>query len=367
MTNLLDSFFLDRNYRWSTYAVSCVASIFHASVNLLAFHRDKTEVGLETVILFCLFLALGIRLHSILRKVPTETPISTVQPGQFLNVSILATIAIAFGFIITSKSDMLPKLQAKVIDARIERVNQTVAHAYAILSPEQADTELRKRFQKLQSIADTSYRYQIPVDLDTLNKAEATIHASLKQPTLSPQTKQVGLIASAKLVDLAALRKTEANTEGPPSYVFNSAVEISDKNIRIKGDHSTITFGGGDFFIRHSTVVFDGINFRAEQPFREALYLGDSSSIVIVRDSTIENLDQTLDRVTWVNVQFQHSMIRIRGGPITLVNVSFKDCDLRWLFLGPVAVDLREKIIKADGQPITFAFEGYPEHTQKPE
>ncbi len=366
MTNLLDSFFLDRNYRWSTYAVSGVVSISCASVNLLVFHRGKTEVGLETAILFCSLLILGVRLYSVIRKVPTETSVSPVQPVQFLNVSILATIAIAFGFIITSQSDVVPKLQAKVIDARLERVNQTVAHAYAILSPEQADTELRKKFQKLQSIVDTSYRYQIPVEPSSLRKVEATTRTLLKRPTLSPQTKQVGLIAAAKLVDLATLRTTEANTERPPSYFINSMIEISDKNIRWKGDHSTLTFGAGELLIRNSTVVFDGINFRSERPFREALYLGDAASTIIVRDSIIENLDQTLDRVTWVNVRFQHSMIKLAGGPFALVNVSFADCELRWLN-GPVASDLRERITEAEGQPINFAFEGYPEHNQKSE
>jgi hypothetical protein len=175
----------------------------------------------------------------------------------------------------------------------------------------------------------------------------------------------VGLIASAKLVDLSALRRTEPNTEQRLSYVINSPLLISDTSIRWKGDHSTLTFGDA-LLIRNSTVVFDGINFRSERPFREALYLQDAASTIIVRDSTIENLDQTLDRVTWVNVRFQHSMIKLRGGPFALINVSFTDCDLRWLN-GQVESDLRNRITAANGQPVTFAFEGYPDHTQKPE
>ncbi len=265
-------------------------------------------------------------------------------------------------------ADVLPKLQAKVIDARLEQVNQAVTHVYAIQSPEQKDTELRKRFQKLQSIADTSYRYQIPVDQSSLRKAEATTRTLLRRPDLSPQTKQVGLIASAKLADLAALRATEAETQVPQGYPIAANVPISGKSVRFKGDHSSFLFNGGSFVIRNSTVVFDGIDFRGPVPFTVSPLILDSKSIVVVRNGTITNLDQTLDGITWVNVQFQHSRIRLNGGPITLVNVSFdKDCELLWLMLGQVGFELKEKITKANGQPITFAFEGLPEHTQKPE
>jgi hypothetical protein len=369
MSSSLDSFFLDRNYRWSTYAVGGGVSFFYGLVNIFALHRDKSEVALETVLLLCLFLALGIHLYHTLRKTPGETPESPTHPWQFSSVSMLTAVAVVFGSVavLATQSNIIPRLQAAVVDARLESWNRPITDAFIIQSPEQADKELRSRFQKVQSIADLSYIYQIPVDPNSLDKAEATVRTSLKRPALSPQTKQAGLIASAKLVDVAALRSTEANTVKPPSYVINSVLELSGNNIRFKGDRSPITFGSGEILISQSTVVFDGIDLRSEQPFRQGLLVEDSRSRVTVRNSTIENLDQTLDGITWVNVQFDHSMIRIGGGSFTLVNVSFRDCDLRWLFLGPVAVELREKITRANGQPITFAFEGYPERPQKPE
>lgn len=369
MSSSLDSFFIDRKYRWSTYAVSGGVSFFYGLVNVLALHRDKSEVALEIVLLLCLLLTLGIRIYPTHRKAPRETLGSPTQPAQFSSVSMLTAVAIVLvsAGVLATQSIILPRLQAAVVDTRLELWNRPTTHAFIIQSPEQADKELRSRFQKVQAIADISYRYQIPVDPNSLDKAEATVRTSLKQPALRSQTKQAGLIASAKLVDVAALRSTVANTVKPPSYVINSMLEFSDKNIRWKGDHSPITFGSGEILISQSTVVFDGVDLRSEQPFKQALYVEGSRSRVIVRNSTIENLDQTLDGITWVNVQFEHSMIRIGGGSFTLVDVSFRDCDLRWLFLGPVATELREKITQANGQPITFAFEGYPERPQKPE
>src|SRR5437667_4480046 len=215
---------MDRNYRWSIYAVSCVASVLYASVNVLALRRGKTEVSFETAILFCLFFALGIRLYAVLRGIPPETSVSQIKPAYSDPVFGFIPIAVVFGLIIVSQSSLVPRLQAAVIDARLEKADRSISYVFTIQSPERADAELRERFQGLESVADTAHRYEIPVDLDRVYKAAAMVRASLQHAARSDQTKQAGLIASAKLVDLAALRRTEGNTVRSPGYVINAPV-----------------------------------------------------------------------------------------------------------------------------------------------
>jgi hypothetical protein len=69
----------------------------------------------------------------------------------------------------------------------------------------------------------------------------------------------------------------------------------------------------------------------------------------------MKHVIQSLDRITWVNVRFENSLIPYLGGPLTLRNVSFNDCSLE---LGnPVAFELSKRIEEAQGKPITFVYE----------
>jgi hypothetical protein len=375
MTNLLDSFFLDRNYRWTTYAVSGLFSISYASINVLVLHRNNAEVCLEAAILFCLFLGLGIRLRAGLRKLSPETlpeispPPS--EPREIYSHYIAILLSVAFVFGIAVHGNVIPKLQAIVIDARLERIDHPLRNAYTFQTPEQRDAALRSKFRQLEAIADTADRYQIPVYPSTVLKAKKTIQTSLAQSAISPQTREEGLIASARFVDLAALWKTQGNT-ARPGLIMSSNLSITDTNVRYLGEHTPVVSDGEGFIIRNSTVVFDGIDFAAPQPFAGSPFTFDSKSVVVVRNGTITNFDQILDGITWANVQFHHSMIKFKGGPLALVNVRFIDCDLRWIspdvpFGGAIGNELYKKIMQANGQPINFAFEGNLDRNRKPE
>ena len=365
MSSPLESFFLDRNYRRAINALSGITSTLYVSLNLLALHREKVKVTVETAFLLCLLLAVGMLLHSTIRKTTPKRSLPNPEPGKFLPVFISLAIGIALLGILQTK--LVVRLQAAVIDARIVGFDKAIAHTYSFETPEQAQAQLRSRFQKLESIADVSYRYQIPISPSSSSTARQKVRAALNQPQLSESTKQTGWMAYAKLYDLAAMQATEGNTAPihASGFVINSTVDLANRKIRFVGDHSALIFENGDIVIRNSTVVFDGISLRAQQPFREGLYLLGSGSSVVVRNATVENLDQTLDGITWINVEFRHSMIKVKNGSFTLVNVTFRDCDLRWLLPsgplgGQVGLELRERISKANGQPITFAYDGIP-------
>jgi hypothetical protein len=367
MSRLFDFAFTDRSYRLKAYLFSGAIALTCALVARSLLHWDERNVLFMMAIILYSLIALFVLYYVFARKASPWEFTAPAIPSLRHTALTLAVVLVGF-LSVSVQIGIVPKVQASIVDLRLSIVDKTITHAFTIQSPEQADTELRNKFQKVQSIVDISYRYQVPVDPNSLSKAEARIRNSLRRPDLSSQTKQAGLVASAGLDNLAALRTTEGKTEPIESYVLNSTLELSHKSIHFLGAHSALLFGSGDIVIRHSTVIFERINLRAERPFTEAIFLEDSNSRVIVRDGTVENLDQTLDGIIWINVRFQHSMIKLKGGPFALINVSFEDCDLRWLPLGgPVFYELREKITKASGQPITFAFEGYPENTHKSE
>jgi hypothetical protein len=355
MRSPLETFFVDTKYKWSTYAISGAASIVYALFNILVLHRHKPEVSLETAFLFCGLLVVGILLYSVIRKTPACTSAPPIQSGRLSAFSIaLAAVAT-----LTTWHDnaALSKVQAAVIDARLEQASRTRPPGAVPKYGELADTRFERKFQDLQSIADISYRYQIPIDSKRLDKVTSIVNTSLQEETISDQTKQAGLLAYGTLVAGAALGETKAHTQPPPGYVINSHVEFSNQTLRIAGNHSALKFGDGEIEIQDSTIVFDGIDFRADRAFREVLFVSGPGSKVVIRNGTVENIDQTLDGIVWENVQFQHSMIKLRGGPFTLVNVSFKDCDLRWLEIDTIG-HLRDKITQANGHPITFAYGG---------
>jgi hypothetical protein len=366
MSKLFDFAFTDRRYRFTTYFVSGLIALISALISHLSLPSDERSVILVMVIVFCSIAAIFILYYVFAGN--ASVPDMTVPARPYLHhaVPIFAVVAVGF-FSLSANTRIVSQVQAFIVDLRFVSVLRPPAmEAFRIQSSEQAQAQLRMRFQKLQSIADISYRYEIPVDPNSLLKAQTMIQRSLKQPALSEETRQAGLIASAKLTGVGALGKVETNSKELPSYPINSTVEISNQNIRFQGNHSRIS-GFGQFLISHSTVVFDGIDFVAEKPFGESFFFLDSDSTVVVRSSTIENIDQPLDGITWINVQFQHSMIRVNGGPFALVNVSFNDCDLRWLAFNPPASELLERITKANAQPISFAFEGSVKRTDKPE
>ena len=278
---------MDRKYRWSVYAVIVTASMIYALVNVLASHREQSQVSVETLVFLCLLLAIGIRLRESVRRAQPQTQVAWVKP-ESSGIGVIVTTGVALICSIAASSTSIPRVQAAVADARLERANLSIERAATQQPPEEVDIALRNRFKTIQSITDLSYRYHIPVDTKSLTKTEDVIRASLRRPGISDETKQAGLITSAKLVGLVALGKTEAQTLGASEvtantgirvgYFINSTLELNQKNLRLLGvPHAPLTFGDdGRVLINHSTIIFGGLDLRARRPFQEVLFLDSS-------------------------------------------------------------------------------------------
>jgi hypothetical protein len=365
MSRLFEFAFTDHKYRFKAYSTSGAIALISALAAHFSLRWDERDVILTMASVFCSLVAIFVLYYIFAGKSSAPGLKTPAKPYLFRYTMSIFVIVVAGLFSISTHNKIVPQVQAAIVDLRLFSLTSAIPHALYIRPSDQTQGLFRGRFQKLQSIADISYRYRIPVDPNRLVEAQKMIQSTLAVSGLSEETRQSGLIASAKLVDLATLRKTETNTEEPLAYSLNSTVMLPNRTIRYQGNHSRLS-GSGQLEIAHSTVVFDGFDFEREKPFGEPFFILSSDSTVVVRNSTIKNTDQPLDGIIWINVQFQHSMIRVNGGPFTLVNVTFNDCDLRWLTFGPLGSDLQERIRKANGQPISFAFDGNVNPTSKP-
>jgi len=252
--------------------------------------------------------------------------------------------------------------QSTILDLRLATASSGGIQAY--LDPKERQAQLKKRLQTIQSITDISYRYEIPVASDRLMVAQQLVQGALKQSESPAEMVREASIASLKLRGVEAMNAVAGNTVQYPAsaqtYAINSMVDLSNKAIGFQGNHTRIA-GSGTFLLDHSTVVFDGIDFVSEKPYGQSFFdIASTDSTVIVRSSTVENLQQPLDGITWVKVTFQHSRIEATGRPFVLVNAIFRDCDFSHLTIfSPGGSALLDTIQKANGGPVNFSFAGY--------
>jgi hypothetical protein len=352
-------FFEDQAVRWKVYGTSSGVAFIYALVNLLILHREEKIVGVETVGILLVLISLSIVAYVARVRIFDE---ATARPLKISSarlglVGVFATALIAFAYFTG-----IPRMQAAILDFRLERFNSRWT-VYAAYQPEQ---QLQTRVRTINSIVETSSRNQIPVDSNLLAGAQTVLSNELKGPSLSAKTKQAGWAAAIDLQSLAYTRLAQTGavpTVSPrqiangPSYHFESPVVLAD-NLYIKGDHSVFTMDS-EFVVSRATVVFDSIDFvggTSESPIE----IDGAGSNALVRDSIMRNVTQYLDGVIWVDVRFENSKIMYHDGPLRLRNVTFKDCDLSELEMA-LGILLKNPELVASitqsGQPVSFTYE----------
>jgi hypothetical protein len=370
MNRFIGFFLEEHQLRWKAYLASGCAAFVYGFVNVFALHRAEERVSLETVaVLFAVltllvgvYIAKGAAFFS-----ETEKQESAVRFSWKLAVASMAALALLTSAYLVG----IPGIQAAIIDLRLKSFATFLG---AVQAATNSDELLRTRYQKIASVVSTSAANRIPVDPIALRKAQTAISRSLKDRSVSEQTKQLGWATAIDLQSLTYSRDVEIGVTKPVTpreiahsggYVINSTLNFDKGDLYILGNHSSLVLGpGGEIAIEKGTIVFDKIDFLSITTQPGILVIGDQSN-AFVRDSIVRGLIQNVERITWVDVRFENSQILYReGAPLKLRRVGFKDCDLSRLNIppawGPISSELKKRIEEARGEPITFIYEPSP-------
>jgi hypothetical protein len=360
MNRLIDFFLTEQRLRWKVYLTSSGIAFAYALVNLGLSNKTEERVGLETVILLCLLITISVAVYIAKGKLVLS---EAQKPLLTWNLSLRLGLASTVVLVLIAQIN-IPKMQAAIVDFRLRSLATWLD---TVQAANLSDYQIRSQYQKIESIVNTSSTNQMPVNPNLLQKAQTALSRSLKQPSLTDQTRELGWATAIDLESLSYTRNVQTGAIIPrqitttPSAVFNTPVVITTGHLYMQGEHSLIFLGegGGQFVAFQSTIVFDKIDFRSVT-YQQPIVIGDDRSTAFVRDSTLEGVIQELERITWVDVRFENSrVLYAEGTPLRLRNVSFKDCDLSHLGIppGPVSYELERRIRDAKGQPITFAYE----------
>jgi hypothetical protein len=364
MNRFIYFFLEERRVRWKVYVTSSGITFIYALVNLFVFHRSESRVAVEAVIV--LFLAITICVMTyVIRGEAIGTATQKPQITVPFNWRFAVAGATAAALLVSMHEISIPQLQAAIAGFRLKSL---ATFLDTVQAANVSDEQVRIRYQEVESIVDKSFKNQIPVNSNLLQETQTAISHSLKNPSLSNRTNQLGWATAIDLESLSYTRKIqtgaiitipagEIGSSAAGAYVLRSPVEIDKRNLHFQGAHSRLALReGGMFFITQSDVVFDKIDFwgPSDSP---PLWVRDDRSNVLVRDSVMKYVTQILDRITWVDVRFENSRIHYDGGPLRLRNVSFKDCEFEPPLFGPILEELANKIKASEGQPLTFIYE----------
>jgi hypothetical protein len=378
MNRLFDFFFTNERLRWKVYGVSAGVAFVYVLFNLWGLHRSEQQVFSEiiwilpsTILLSATVYVLkgpALRSQGVRPGYGPGDAALTIDRNYFAKCrprfqqGLIITGAIATVFLTTMLEIDVSSFQASVANHALNATIARFGTVYAATwSPEQVQANVRK----IQAIVTTASTDKIPINPDTLNKAQATLSGYVKKYALPQQTKQAVYAVTIDLQSLAYTRELQNEAITPrqlakEGYPIASTV-VLNHDLYVKGEHSKFFLTGGSFYVKHCTVVFDGIDF--ESPYDVyPLAVGEGGNI-LVRDSIFQGGSQLIDKITWVNVEFRKTMLGYSGGPIRLRNVSFRDYGdeatgpSNILLYASLPIELTNMILKANGQPINYVYE----------
>jgi hypothetical protein len=124
--------------------------------------------------------------------------------------------------------------------------------------------------------------------------------------------------------------------------------------LRVQGEDTALYFGeGGSFGVGMRPIAFEGLNFIGSSKYSTPLSVNGDATTTLVKNGKLENVTQPLDRIVWINVNFENSNILYTGGPVFLQNVRFTDCEFQFR-QDANSIELYNQILKAAGAPITY-------------
>jgi hypothetical protein len=391
MTNPLYRFFWeDSELRGSAYALSAIAGILYATTRTLVFHRPERQVAVELLVLVLVLNSGAVALNYLWSResfLLNATDNGTVTERQYRR-GALANLRLPASDIILRTYRLsptvrygglvaclilltAPRLNVSKVQAAI--VNQRLEMAASSVEPDKAtnlsSNQLKTRFQKITSIANTSMAYRIPASPELVEKVKNNLEATLKAANPGEDVRRSGVSAFIKLVAYARFNNVLIavnvptilipHDQGQTGNYMLSQVPLKNGAVWWQGSvQGSTIFGMPEpsaepvFPVSHSKVVFNAVNFNAFG-MRRAFVETDNESQIVIMNVTIEGAAQKLDAIVWLNIKFKNSQIIYSGGPLYLGDVTFENCQFQF-GSDPESQKVLAQVKAAGNQPVTL-------------
>jgi hypothetical protein len=355
MSKLFTFFFSDETHRAKVYLASATISLAYALINLWVLHRTEERVFSEVIWV----LLSSILLFLIIYVVRGRAQVSPPPKFHFWFYALGTASAVLLLMMVNID---VPAFQAYVADAALNHLSVKFDSVKAAtLPPDQIQASVRR----IQSIVTASVKADVPVNPNTLQKTRNALSNYLRKEKIPPQVRQAGYSTALDLQSFGYTREAQTGAIATPpissiarkisdvGYGINSVLDIDQRDIFIKGDHSLFVLGDS-IVVSKVTAVFKGVDFdvRGANP---PLALGQGGTLVVI-DSIFQGGRQSLDNISWIDVQFRDMQPEYHGGAIRLRNVSFTGLNRDWVLI-TLPHDLAELILESGGKPINYVFE----------
>lgn len=355
-------FWTDSKTRKIVYSFSVVLAVFYGTLREVVFHKPEPQVCLELAAVL-----VGVNLIAIvfycLRDI--RVPDNLLSSVHYRLSPLRRYAGIAALIVLVSA----PRISVSTVQAAI--VNRQLEKAASSIEAEKVSglpaSDLKARFERVESIADSSIRYKIPANPNIVKKVENNLVQTLKSVNAASEVHKSGVAAFVALVayahynDVRVLMNlpTISLGHGQTGNMLISQVPLKNGAAWWQGSSEGNTIipipslpSEPVFPVSHSKVVFNAVNFAGFGSGRPFITTDDQSEVVVM-NATISGTRQKLDSIVWLNVVFQSSLIIYDGGPLYLGDVTFQNCDFQF-GNDPESQKVLAQIKQAQDKPVTL-------------
>lgn len=358
-------FWEDSKTRAKVYVLTVITGFIFALVRAMVFHKPERQVDIELLAFLLISNFVAVLLYSIRRKRSAQLSSRPQVPPQALNRALVyqynpyawmdSSLALptkipsyiayggllAFVILVSAPRLSVPIVQAAIVNPRLERAASSLEPEKAVSLP---SNQLKARFQKIASIADTYRENQVRANPDVVTKAVNNLEETLKAVHPNEDVRRSGVAAFVSLVAYARYNNVLIAVNAPTVLLPHgetgnsliSQVPLKNGSIWWQGSAEGNTIFAMPtpssepvFPIIQSNVVFNAVNFNGFGMGR-AFVGTDEESQVVVMNATIEGASQKLDSIVWLNIKFKNSRIIYNGGPLYLGDVTFENCQFQF-------------------------------------
>jgi hypothetical protein len=364
MNRIQQFLFVDARARRICYAFSFSAAFLYAIISQFVFGRKESDVTNET-----LAICFGLLIVSLLsyrffwplgRRLIEKQELQPRIAKRYIALFVVAWSILCFAPLIRSD-----QIQTMVVDARLSVASFFVKRVFASNSSED---RLVKQLDRIQNVMYVRAKNGISADPVITERLQNEIASGVREKPLSESTKRK---AWSTLVALDTFNKFgNQNLQAFPVRGSMGLDELSDllthfnlsHGLRIYGDPpgSELLLDGnvGFLWASSSPLVVEDLHVVGRPTNKAFLMVWKNETRALVRNSKIENVNQTLDGIIWDDVEFVNSFITTySGGAIYLQNVKFTNC--KFFFPRPGNSSELVKLIEEVGsRPVTYANAG---------